>query len=320
MNTILLALDPAHLTDDQRAELEALAAGYRLLITTDRQEIAAALETLEVAAGHFDHGLIPRAPRLRWVQQWGAGADWLMRRPKIAGHDFFLTNASGVHAVPMSEHILAMMLALARRLCRAYRAKFARQWDRPEFDDVFELAGKTMPLIGVGDIGARTARIAAAMDMRVIGVRRHPEVSAPGVARMVGPDRLPEVLPEADFLVLTVPLTPETEGMIGEAEFALLKPGACIFNVGRGRTIDQAAMVRALQDGRLAGAGLDVTDPEPLPADSPLWAMDNVVLTPHYSGRTPRYDERAMAIFLDNLARYRAGRPLRNVVDKGLAY
>ena len=311
----------ARTSQNQEGELlQALATGYPLLITTDRQEIAAALDTLEVAAGHFNHELILRAPRLRWVQQWGAGADWLMRHPEIACHDFTLTNASGVHAVPMSEHILAMMLALARRLCRAYRAKFARQWDRPEFDDVYELADKTMVLIGVGDIGARTARIAAAMDMRVIGVRRNPEIGAPGVARMVGPDRLHQVLPEADFLVLTVPLTPETEGLIGEAEFALLKPGACIFNVGRGRTIDQAAMVRALQDGRLAGAGLDVTDPEPLPADSPLWAMDNVLLTPHYSGRTPRYDERAMAIFLDNLVRYRAGRPLRNVVDKGLAY
>jgi phosphoglycerate dehydrogenase-like enzyme len=137
---------------------------------------------------------------------------------------------------------------------------------------------------------------------------------------MVGNDQLLEVLPEADFLVVTVPLTHETEKMIGERELRAMKPGAYIINIGRGKVIDQDALIRALREGWIAGAGLDVTDPEPLPEDSPLWDMDNVIITAHYSGLTPYYNERALEIFLDNLGRYRAGQELRNVVDKGLGY
>jgi len=143
---------------------------------------------------------------------------------------------------------------------------------------------------------------------------------AAGVARMVGPETLDEVLPSADFLVLTAPLTQETERLINEARLRRMKPHSVIINIGRGRTIDQAALIRALQEGWIGGAGLDVTDPEPLPADSPLWGLPNVLITAHYAGRTPAYDARALTIFMDNLARYVAGQPLRNVVDKQQGY
>ncbi|MGC8782588.1 MAG: NAD(P)-dependent oxidoreductase, partial [Anaerolineae bacterium] len=138
--------------------------------------------------------------------------------------------------------------------------------------------------------------------------------------RVVGPDRLLEVLPLADLVVLTIPLTPETSHLIGERELRAMKPTAYIFNIGRGGTMDEAALIRALREGWIAGAGLDVFEKEPLPADSPLWQMENVIITAHYAGATPHYNERAMAIFLDNLRRYRAGEPLRNVVDKTLGY
>ncbi len=320
MATLLLGLEPTDLTQEQRAELERLAKGYRLLVTQDEAAMKAALDEIEIAAARVPHTLLPQMPRLRWFQQWGAGADWLLQHPELAERDLIITNVSGIHAIPISEHILALLLALARRIPDAVHAQRAHIWQRQPMGEVFELAGKTMVIVGVGDIGARTAQIASAMEMHVIGVRRHPERPVPGVERMVGPSQLAEVLPEADFLVLTVPLTPETEHLIGEKALRLLKPSCILVNIGRGRTVDQAALVRALQEGRLGGAGLDVTDPEPLPPDSPLWDMPNVLITAHYAGRTPAYNARAMEIFMDNLARYTSGRPLRNVVDKRLGY
>jgi len=185
---------------------------------------------------------------------------------------------------------------------------------------LFELAGKTMVLIGVGAIGARTAEVARALGMRVLGVRRHPQLTVPGIEAMYGPGQLLDVLPEADFCVITVPLTPETKGMIGEPELRAMKSTSYIVNIGRGATIQETVLVRALQEGWIAGAGLDVFETEPLPPDSPLWDMDNVIMTAHYAGLTPHYEERAMAIFVDNLKRYRNREPLRNVVDKKLAY
>ena len=177
-----------------------------------------------------------------------------------------------------------------------------------------------MVLVGIGAIGERTAKVASGLEMRVLGVRRHPNVSAPGVEAMVGPDQLLSLLPQADFVVLTVPLTDETRHMIGETELRSMKPTAYLVNIGRGGTIDEEALIRALQEGRIAGAGLDVFETEPLPESSPLWDMDNVIVTSHYAGLTPLYNERALSIFLDNLRRYRAGEPLHNVVDKELGY
>jgi phosphoglycerate dehydrogenase-like enzyme len=318
--TILLALDPEPVSAEQRAAIAAAAPGYRLLVTRDRAEMETALADVEIAAGGFPRDLLVRAPRLRWDQQWGAGADWLLREPAAVAKDFILTNVSGVHAIPISEHIIAFLLAFARRLPQAIRRQERHQWSSLDNGLVFELAGKTMLLIGVGAIGERTAVLANALGMRVIGVRHDPSQAAPGVAATYGPAQLLEVLPQADFVVLTLPLTRESEGIIGEAELRAMKPSAYVINIGRGGTIDEQALVGALREGRIAGAGLDVFAREPLPEDSPLWEMDNVIVTGHYSGSTPAYDERAMGIFLDNLRSYVAGEPLRNVVDKQRGY
>jgi phosphoglycerate dehydrogenase-like enzyme len=270
--------------------------------------------------------LIPSAPNLRWVQQWGAGADWLMRYPEIAKLDFVLTNASGVHPIQIAEHIFALLLAFARQLHMAIQAQSKGEWRRPDQggfagdQPFFELYGKTMLLIGVGAIGERTAEVAEAMGMRVIGIRRHAECKLAPASATHGPNALLELLPEADFVVLTVPLTPETEDMIGERELRAMKSTAYIVNIGRGGTIQEEVLIRALQNGWIAGAGLDVFETEPLPSDSPLWGLDNVIITAHYAGLTPNYDERAMSIFLQNLELYQAGKPLRNVVDKTLGY
>jgi phosphoglycerate dehydrogenase-like enzyme len=234
--------------------------------------------------------------------------------------DFVLTNASGVHAIQISEQILSYLLAFARRLPQAMRAQRRRAWQSPARSEVFELAGKTMLLIGVGAIGERTAAVASALGMRVLGLRRDPSHPAPHVEAMYGPEQLLEVLPQADFVVLTAPLSHATRGMIGERELRAMKSTAYLVNIGRGGTIQEDMLIQALREGWIAGAGLDVFVQEPLPQDSPLWDLDNVIVTAHYAGLTPRYDERAIAIFLDNLRRYQAGEPLRNVVDKVAGY
>ena len=320
MKTLLLALAPEHIPPAILEQIGWLAPDLRLAVTNDRAEIEALLDDVVIAAGSVPPDLVVCAPALRWYQQWGAGADWLLRYPQAVDQEFILTSASGVHAVPISEQIIGALLMFARGLHRAVRAQTRQEWWRPAQDELFELPGKTMLVIGVGAIGARTAELASALGMRVEGLRRNPDWPAPGVAALYGPDRLHERLGQADVVVLTVPLSAETRGMIGPAELRAMRPGAYLINIGRGGTVDEPALIQALSSGRLAGAALDVFAEEPLPAESPLWSLEQVILTAHYAGATPHYDERALAIFLDNLGRFQAGEPLRNLVDKARGY
>ncbi len=320
MKTILLAFKPEEFSPAVLAQVRALLPDRQVLLTTDPAEMEAHLADIEIVAGNIPHELLLRFPNLRWSQQWGAGVDWLMKSPAAVEQDWLLTNGSGIHAVPISEHILALMFAFARGLPAALRLQQQHAWKSTQRPSLFEMEGRTLLLVGVGAIGERTARKAAALGMRVWGVRRSPEVPVEGVSAMFAPEQLLQLLPEADFVVLTAPLTQATRGMIGAAELRAMKPTAYLINIGRGGTVDTAALIAALQAGQIAGAGLDVVDPEPLPPDSPLWDMPNVILTGHYAGHTPYYFERAAAIFLDNLQRYRDGQPLRNLVNKTLGY
>lgn len=321
MGTLLLGFPPDKFSEAQLARIRELAPDMQLVITRERNEIEEIVDDIEIGVGWFHRDLMAKAKNLRWYQQWGAGANWLMNHPEIIEKDFVITNTSGIHAIPISEHIFALLLSYARALhLVAFRSQNERRWKGATQAELCELAERTMILIGVGAIGERTAKIAAAMDMRVLGVRRNPSKNAPGVEAMYGPEQLLEILPEADFVVLTIPLTPETQGMIGEPELRAMKPTAYLVNIGRGGTIDEKALIRALQEGWIAGAGLDVFEQEPLPENSPLWEMKNVTITAHYSGWNPYYDDRAMEIFLKNLKLYKAGEPLFNVVDKVLVY
>jgi phosphoglycerate dehydrogenase-like enzyme len=320
MGILLLGFVSEKLTETQLNQIRDAAPDMQIVVTRDRDEIESMLDKVEIAVGGFPHDLISKAHNLRWLQQWGAGADWLMRYPEVIDQDFVLTNVSGVHPIPISEHIFALLLAFARDLHSAIRAQSQRHWKGAAQSELFELIGKTMLLIGVGAIGKRTAKIAAALEMRVLGVRRNPTMTVPTVETMFGPDQLLDILPEADFVVLTAPLTHETEKMIGERELRAMKPTAYLVNIGRGGTIDENALIHVLREGWIAGAGLDVFEIEPLPEDSPLWGMENVIITAHYSGLTPHYDERAMGIFLKNLKLYQAGKPLINVIAKKLGY
>ena len=324
MSVLLLGFAEDHFDDDQKRAVAEAAAGLEPVYTRDKSDIEARLGSVEVAVGGFPRDLLGQAPNLRWFQQWGAGADWLMKHPEVADKDFVLTNVSGIHAVPISEHIFAFLLAFARGFPRAMRDQLGATWSRREDlgerQPAFELAGKTVLLLGTGAIGARTAKLAQAFGMRVVGVRRSADKKVEYIDEMVALDALKNVLPVADFVVLTLPLTPDTHHLIGEAELRMFKKTALLVNIGRGPLVDEPALVRALEEGWLAGAGLDVFETEPLPETSPLWGMENVIITPHTSGDTPHYDERALAIFLDNLRRYAKGEPLTHVVDKRLGY
>ena len=259
------------------------------------------------------------ARRLRWVQAGTAGIERILRSG-VEQSDVVLTNATGVHGIPMSEIILAMMLAFATGLHTMLRGQSSRTRARDVVRErKFELQGQTLCVVGLGDIGGTLAYKAQRMGMRVLGVRRGDTTFA-FVDAQYTPDRLHVPLAQADHVALCLPLTRETRAIIGERELRAMRPSAFIYNVGRGASIAADALTRALSEGWIAGAGLDVTDPEPLPDDSPLWDMSNVILSQHTSGSSPYNAERITALFLDNLGRYLRGQPLANVVDKARGY
>ncbi|MBX3001333.1 MAG: D-2-hydroxyacid dehydrogenase [Caldilineaceae bacterium] len=281
--------------------------------------VAAAADADVLFSKRFPPPVWERAGRLRWVQAGTAGVNHLLDAG-LRGSPVILTNAVGAHGVPMAEVILAMMLAFATRLHLLIHAQRTRTWIKDEvLAHKFELAGQTLCVIGLGDIGGTLAHKAKALGMHVLGVRRS-ATPFPGIDAQYTRDQLCDVLPAADHVALCLPLTDETQGVIGEEELRAMKPSATIYNVGRGASIDADALLRALHEGWIAGAGLDVTDPEPLPAASPLWTLPNVILSQHTSGSSPHNADRITAIFLDNLGRFRRGEPLRNVVDKTLGY
>ncbi len=273
------------------------------------------LERADVVVGRPSADDLRQAGRLSWLQLSSAGADQYVDAVR---DDVVITAANGVYGIPTSEHAIAMMLALVRRLPSSVRASGARCWERAlEYD---ELYGRTCGVLGLGDIGSAVARRVKAFGMRVTALRRRPGNPPEYVDAMYGPDGLYEMLASCDHLVNTLPGTPETRHFIDAAALARMKPGAYVYNVGRGSTLDERALALALEDGKLAGAGLDVFEQEPLPADSPLWSMSNVVITPHRGGSSPREDERVAELFLENLARKVRGEELLNVVDRNLGY
>ena len=262
------------------------------------------------------------APQLKWLHQQGAGIDRIATRRLVAS-DVVLTNGSGNHAPNIAEHVMGLMLCFARGLPALFSAQRACHWSNVTEHDVFELSGQTIAVVGFGSIGEAIAQRAAAFGMRVLGVRRSAAASGelpPGVAQLVSSDRIDMAIEQADHVVIALPLTAETRGLFSTARFAAMKRGAYLYNIGRGAIVDHDALLATVRSRHLAGAGLDVTDPEPLPASSPLWLEPGVLITAHSSGLTPRSAERHMALLLENMLRYQRGEPLRNVVDKGLGY
>lgn len=257
------------------------------------------------------------AGKLRFIQSISAGTDQY-DQALLRDRGIRLASAAGVNAQAVAEHAVALMLALARRLPEARDNQHARRW-RGMISEIAaredQLGGKTLLIVGLGRIGARLARLAKALDMRVIATRRDPSAGGDGADAVFGHERLHELLPQADVLALTCPLTPDTEHLIDATALAAMKPTAHLINVARGRVVDEPALIDALQQRRIAAAGLDVMHEEPLPAASPLWAMPQVLLTPHTAGETQRYEDAVIDILLDNLERlWRGEAELRNAV------
>jgi phosphoglycerate dehydrogenase-like enzyme len=270
-----------------------------------------------VISGLWRDSLLDRAAKLCFIQSIGAGTDQFPRE-ELRRRGIRLASARGVNARAVAEHAMALILSLSRRLPEARDNQAKRVW-REMIGDLAvredEIGGKTLLVVGLGDIGGRLARLAKAFDMRVIGLRRDTAAGhgvADSVHRM---DELSKLLPEADFVALTCPLTKETENLIDAEAFARMKPSTYLVNVARGRVVDEPALVGALATDRIAGAGLDVTAEEPLPPNSPLWAMPHVLITPHTAGETRHYEDNVIEILRDNLGRlWRGERHLRNEV------
>ncbi len=258
------------------------------------------------------------APRLRWLQYPGAGVDALAPTGLLdADSTIIVTTASGIHSTTISEYVFGSMLMFNWNWPEMVRLQASHVWAHSASWYHLggrELEGQTVGIIGLGSIGRRVAVLGRAFGMHVLGIRHsaRPGEQDHDVDRLFAPEQLHEMLPLCDYLVLAVPLTAETEGMIGEPELRLMKPDAYLVNIARGRVVDQAALIRALQEHWIAGAGLDVAEPEPLPPDNPLYTMQNVILTPHISGVSLHYEQRLTALFAENLRRYRADKPLLN--------
>jgi phosphoglycerate dehydrogenase-like enzyme len=290
----------------------------------DERDLAAGA----VSAADIDvvFGALPRGargardlPRLRWFQAYGAGAEdaiaALTNRPDVT-----ITNMSGLHATPIAEHAFGMLLMLTRALAASHRLQLTAHWDRNAVADQPQvLANRTLGILGLGSIGAACARLGRAFGMTTIGLRRSGEAHR-DVDRVYAGDELAAMLACTDVLVNALPLTAATRGVLGDVQLRRLPRGAIVVNVGRGATLETDALVRALEDGHLGGAGLDVTDPEPLPDGHPLWCMPNVVITPHIGGAQPAYDESAAALFADNLRHYLNDEPLERLVDVSQGY
>lgn len=261
--------------------------------------------------------MLAAAPKLKWIQAISAGVDY-MALDEIRRRGILLTNGRGIHRIHMAEFAIAAMINLARGFHIMFRNQLQKKWDRnvPQL----EIYGATLGILGLGAIGGEIAKKAVAMGMHVIGVKRTP-TPMEHVEEVFGPDKIEQVFQRSDFIINLLPYTPATHKLIDRRCFEQMKPTACFINLGRGRTVNEADLIEALQGGRIKAMASDVYYEEPLPADSPLWDLENVILAPHICGVSPRYNDRAMEIIDHNLAVYLAGRgEMINVVDLEAGY
>lgn len=301
----------AHVAYRLQERFLARQTGIASFEVRSAEDLARRIGEADVLAvsGLWRSALLELAHRLRFIQSVSAGIDQF-DRPLLAARGIRLASAQGVNERAVAEHAMALILALMRRLPEARDNQARRHWRgmaRSLEGREDELAGKTLLIIGLGRIGGRLARLAKAFDLRVLGIRRDPAAGGNGADAVHGPDRLGELLAAADFVALTCPLTPETRGIIDAGALRRMKPTAYLVNVARGRCVEEAALVEVLAQGRIAGAALDCFAEEPLPPSSPLWAFENVLITPHSAGETKRYEDNVLDILEQNFERLWSG-------------
>lgn len=287
-----------------REGIADLLTDPNLSVATTPGETADCLATAEVVVtGRFPAERLDDAPNLRWVQATSAGVD-SFDLDAFSEADVALTNASGIHAEPIGEQVLAYLLMFERNIQKGIRQQEKGVWENYGGR---ELRDETVGIVGVGAIGGRVAELADAFGTTVLGTKRTPETAPDAVDEIFGPEGLYEVLSRSDYVVISCPLTDETEGLLGEEEFRTMKSSSVLVNVARGEIVDEDALTTALQKGHLRGAALDVFEAEPLPPGSPLWDLSNAVVTPHMAGSTPHYFDRCADLFAENYERFAAG-------------
>ena len=300
--------------------LRQAAPGAKLLEVSAAtpKQIAAA----DAAIGVCSEALLTQAKQLQWIQWPAAGVDRCVQQPLLHERHVLLTNLQRTMGASMAEHVIGLMLALSRHFDYFLKQQEQARWAKEESTrpQLVDLEGKTVLVVGLGGIGTEVARRAHALGMRVVATRASGRTGPDFVSYVGLPDELLKLARDADFVVNCAPLTPQTTGIFNREFFDTLKPGAYFVNVGRGRSTVTADLVAALRSGHLAGAGLDVVDPEPLPAESPLWHLPNVIITPHVSADTPVSEEQRNFVMVENLRRYAAGEPMLSVVDLERGY
>lgn len=320
--TIPLVYLAGRLSEEDLAVLTEAAPNVEFLVGLTEEEAQAQADRIQGADAHaVTDEFLAAADNLRWVQSWSAGVTRYLEWEGLRNNeDIILTNMKGVHGPAIAEHVFGMLLSLTRDL-DAYRAAQDRaEWDRDAGSGMTTLAGRTMLVVGMGGIGSEIARRAKCFDMEVLATVRTARPAPPYCDELGTAADLDRFLPLADVVAVALPLTEETTDLFDAEKFALMKPGAFFINVGRGRIVVTDDLLAALDSEHLAGAGLDVTEPEPLPSDHPLWQSDRVLITPHVSSRAELTMERRWELFLENIRRFGAGEPLLNVVDKQAGY
>jgi phosphoglycerate dehydrogenase-like enzyme len=314
----LVMLPPqTEVTRQWAARLGTAVPGIDVVVAEDAAAAARALPDAEAAYGTLPPDLLRAAARLRWLQAPQAAPPPGYYSAELIAHPVVVTNFREIYNDHIAAHIMAFVLAFARGLHYYIARQLRREWRREPLDTgVVHLPEATALIVGVGGIGAETARLAAAFGMHVMGVDARRREAPAGLTKLDGPEALDSLLPLADFVILTVPHTPATEGFMHRARFQRMKRTGFFINIGRGMTTRLDDLVAALRAGEIAGAALDVFEQEPLPADHPLWTLPNVLITPHSAGFGPYLDDRRFEVLADNARRFAAGQPLRNVVDK----
>ena len=312
-----------YLNSAQKNRLARSAAemGFAVDFYPAARDILPRIDEYEILFAHSCPGVLAAAPRLRWFACVFAGVDPYLADEVWANPRCLLTNSAGAYGVAISEHVIMTLLMLLHRMPEYEALRRQRRWQR--LNPIRSVYGLRVTVVGTGDVGTNVARRAAALGAVVRGVRRRPELGGDAAfAEIRGTDRLDELLPKTDALVLCLPATGETRRLVDRRRLALLPPDALVVNVGRGAALDTEALVEALQNGRLAGASLDVLAQEPPDPDSPLWTMPNVILTPHCSGDMALVHtcDRVVDLFLEDLARYAAGQPLLHLVRRDQGY
>jgi D-2-hydroxyacid dehydrogenase (NADP+) len=306
------------LTEAQTVRLRSVVPGARIISEEDISSDPRLSGLFSICYPRLPPGLWRSATGLLWLQTDIAGVDALLAQAEARTHPAVVTNVH-THGNCVAEHLWGMTLMLTRNLHRAVRLQERGAWDSASLSEgLSSLAGRTLCIAGLGAIGERCAALGRAFGMRVIGIRRHPRPSA-AADEMVGPEARREAFARARVIMLLLPDTHDTRLFVGREELDAMR-GAFLLNAGRGASVDTDGLVAALREGKVRGAGLDVTDPEPLPKGHPLWELPNVVITPHYAGVHPGYAEEAFDVFITNLGRWLRGEPLENVVDKEAGY